>query len=172
MYNKIGDRMGKIDSSELVDIFKEEMSKKKKKEVKMMKKLEKKMERQENIEFEKITREEKRKQMEKEMTRHKENKENFPISSLESTSSSTSFFSNIALFFFLSLLVLCTSGYSLFLLRTGFEKKAGIKCILLMTFSIFYLLSFLNKKQSTKRFCAIISSIAISLLMVFLIYIA
>ncbi len=106
------------------------------------------------------------------MAHSKKNNENFPISSLESTSSSPSFFSNVVLGFFLSLLVLCTSGYSLFLLRTGFEKKTGIKCILLMTFSIFYLLSFLSKKQSTKRFCAILSSIAISLLMVFLIYIA
>ena len=35
MYNRSGDCMGKIDSSELVDIFKEEMSKKKKKEGKI-----------------------------------------------------------------------------------------------------------------------------------------
>ena len=164
--------MSKIDSSELVDIFKEEMTKKKKKEVKMKNKLEKKMERQEDLEFEKIAREEKRREEEKQRIRYQEARNDSPTPRLESSTNSSGFFSNVIFGFFLILLLFCTSGYSLFLLRAGFEKKAGIKCILLMTFAIFYLLSFICKKQTSKRFCAILSSMAISLLMVFLIYIA
>lgn len=171
-YNRNGDCMSKIDSRELVDIFKEEMTKKKKKEVKMKNKLEKKMERQEDLEFEKIAREEKRRKEEKQRTLYQEAREYSPTPLLESSSNPPGFFSNVIFGFFLILLLFCTSGYSLFLLRAGFEKKAGIKCILLMTFAIFYLFSFTCKKQNSKRLCAIISSMAISLLMVFLIYIA
>ncbi len=166
--------MNKIDTSELVDIFKEEMNKKTKKEVKRQKKLEKKMERQEDIAFEKITKEEEKKQEEKKRQQEllkKKNRESSP-SPLESTSNTSPFFYNVLLGFFLILLLLCTCGYSAFLLHTSLGKKNGIKCLLLITSVIFYILSFITKKQSTKKICAVISSMMVSVLMIFLIYIA
>ena len=102
--------MSKVDKSELVDIFQEEVSKKKKKDLKKKQKLEKRMEKQEDLEFE------------------------IP------NDSENTFLYDILTHFFLILFLLCSLGYAVFLLYTNFNKNTIIQCSLLTLFSLFYLL--------------------------------
>ncbi len=161
--------MSKMDTEGLVDIFKEEITKKKKKELKKKAKQEKKMEKQENIAFEKLTKAEKKKQEEKEKKEMHDKKE---TKDLKNTFSLFGFFYDTIFGFFLILLLLCSFGYCAFLLNKTKTKETILLCSLLMSSIIFYLLSFTCKGQKIKKFMAIGTSISVCLLMLYLIYIA
>lgn len=177
--------MSKINSSELIDIFQQEMTKKNKKEAKKKQKLEKKFEKQENLEFEKIAKEELKKQIEakkkqtliKEETKETENqtkkaRETKKETSLKEPITVHHFLYDTTFGFFLILLFLCTFGYSGFLLYSSFNTNNIIKSSLLVLFALSYIFSLTIQKTTVKKLAAMISSIAICLLMVFLIYIA
>lgn len=161
--------MSKMDTEGLVDIFKEEITKKKKKELKMKAKQEKKMEKQENIAFEKLTKAETKKQEEdKKAKRHYEKE----TKDLKDSLSLFGFFYDTIFGFFLVLLLLCSFGYCAFLLNKTQTKETILLCSLLMSSIIFYILSLTCKGQKIKKFMAIGTSLSACLLILYLIYIA
>ncbi len=163
--------MSKIDATDLVDIFKEEVTKKAKKELKKQKKKEKQLEKKENLEFEKLAKkhEEKEKLLEEknvkkgvELTDKNKDKELSVFSFLYDT----------VFGFFLILLCLCTVGFVIFTVIDNRSIKTLIQVSLIGLFSLFYVISMTSKKEGIRKFASIISSIAICLFMVYIFYYA
>jgi uncharacterized membrane protein YcjF (UPF0283 family) len=171
--------MSKIDANELVDIFKEEVTKKAKKEIKNQKKKEKQLEKKENLEFERLAKqqekkeaEEKNKEIEKETNREIQ-KENEPkIEDAKKEMSVFAFLYDTVFGFFLILLCLCTIGFGVFSIMKSKSYSTIIQVSLLSVFTLSYVISMTSKKEGMKKFTAILSSLAICLFMVYIFYIA
>lgn len=161
--------MSKIDANDLVDIFKEEVTKKAKKDIKKQKKKEKQLEKKENLEFEKLAKkhEEKEKMLEK-----KENEKKFETKekNKDKELGVFSFLYDTVFGFFLILLCLCTFGFITFSIIDNQSLKTIIQVSLIGVFALFYVISMTTKKEDIKKFAAIISNIAICLFMAYIFY--
>lgn len=164
--------MSKIDSSDLVDIFKEEATKKAKKEIKKQKKQEKKLEKRENAAFNKIQKEEqleKTKELKKQddsqkiKSREPEDKRNESV---------LYFLFDVLFGFFLILLLFCTVGFIVLEIKNGAANREQIKLVCLGVFVLFYILSSIVKKGEIQKLSTILASASICLWMVLTLYYA
>lgn len=183
--------MSKIDTNDLVDIFKEEVTKKAKKELKKQLKKEKKLEKKEEKEFQKIAKEhDKKKQTEIETTKQleKEKIKNEEIKKLERTrrldpikevkksdeelknESVLSFLYDTTFGFFLILLLFCAVGFIGIQLSNSSNTKEILKMICLGGFVIFYILSATIKNNGFKKFTTIFTSAFICAWMILTLY--
>lgn len=158
--------MSKIDSNDLIDIFKEEVTKKNKKEVKKQKKLEKKLEKKENIEFEKLAKKAKEKELQKEESKKKIEKQDVKNESVFAFLYDTTFG------FFLILLLFCSIGFIGITLYNDNSLKNIIQMSLIGVFVIFYIISMTTKKDGIRKLSSIIANSAICLEMAYSLYIA
>jgi hypothetical protein len=150
--------MSKISSDDLVDIFKEEVTKKAKKDLKRKLKKEKELEKKENIEFEKIA-----KKANVLVNKKKEDK-------VEKEESVFAFLYDAFFGFFLILLLFTTCGFIYFYL----SHNSGIKYIIQMglfgVFVIFYCIAMTTRGTFLKKLASIISNAAICAFMIFTLY--
>lgn len=179
--------MGKINSEELIDIFKEEVTRKEKKEKKKKKREEKKLEKLEDLEFKKLaeSKEEiketpkvveekipepkviKQETLQDTMALKRQEKHKKNYSSL----TVISFLFDTIFGFFLILLLLMGGVFVGYMLCHSLTKETIFKVITLGGFTIFYIFSMIIKKEGLKKFCALVSSILISLFMAYTLYI-
>lgn len=150
--------MSKIETSDLVDIFKEEAKKKAKKDIKKEKKKEKKLEKKEDIEFKKLT-------------KIKENKKEEKKEDVDKRNTSILAFLYDTMFgFFLVLLFFCTSFFIFLTIKDNVNKEIIIKSCLLGIGIFSYIISLITKKPNLKKFMSMVSSLTICGLMVYLLY--
>lgn len=168
----IGDCMSKIDSNDLIDIFKEEVTKKNKKELKKQKKLEKKLEKKENIEFEKLAKKAKEKEEKKKVEKSQSKKEKTIEKVDERNESVFAFLYDTVFGFFLTLLLFCSIGFISITLYNDNSIKNIIQMTSLGVFVVFYIISMTTKKEGIKKIAAIIANSAICLAMAYSLYIA
>lgn len=163
--------MSKIDSNDLIDIFKEEVTKKNKKEIKKQKKLEKKLEKKENIEFEKLTKKVKEQDDNKKNDIKRQEKIIENVKSEDKIDNVFSFLYDTLFGFFLILLLFCSIGFIGINLYNKNSTKLIIQMTLLGIFVCFYIISMTTKKEGLKKFTSIISNGAICALMTYTLYI-
>ncbi len=144
--------MSKINADELVDLFKEEVTKKERKELKRQRKKEKQLEKKENFEF-------------KRLTEIKENK----VSKQDETSISN-FLYDTFFGFCLILLFFITCGFIYFNITKNKGDLYLIQTIILTVFVISYINSQLFKNTNIKKFFTIIASISLSIYMIYTLY--
>ena len=162
--------MSKIDSNDLIDIFKEEITKKNKKEIKKQKKKEKKLEKQENIEFEKLAK--KAEEIEKKQEVKKVEIEPKKKKNKDKNESVFLFLYDTIFGFFLILLLFVTIGFIGITIYKNNSFKTIIQLSLIGVFAIFYILSMVCKKEGIKKFASIIANAAICTEMILILYFA